>query len=361
MSVPQPRKVWAIAHTGTLNNLKFEDDLLPPPPPDNVRVKVHCIGLNFADIFAILGVYSATPKEKFIPGLEFSGVVEAVGENVDQKKWLGKRVYGVTRFGGFATFINQTIVYVKETPERWTDQEACAFLAQGMTAFYALKELGALKPKQTVLVHSAAGGVGLLALAILAKFQAKAIGTVGNNSKLDLLNTRYGDNPNFSFILRDPARDFEERTKKELEKMGEEGFDIVLDSIMGDWFWPNYRLTKSAGRLIAYGSASLTPAGNLHPIWNIFSWIKLAWKYFQRPKFDPMNMIKDNKGILGFNLIHIYHQEDKLTSIFDELSSLELDPPLVGHEFPLEQVHEAIQLLQSGKTVGKVVLNVEHV
>src|SRR5439155_22204819 len=140
--------------------------------------------------------------------------------------------YGVTRFGGYATYVNADLTYVRKTPDNWTEQEACAFVTQAMTAFYALKELGSLKPNQTVLVHSAAGGVGLLALAILAKTPAKAIGTVGNHAKLDLLNTKYGDNKNFTFIQRKPPGDFESRAKKALEKFDEHGVDIVLDSVM---------------------------------------------------------------------------------------------------------------------------------
>ena len=74
------RKIWSIAKTGTFNNLQLEEDQLPPPPPKHLSIKITAIGLNFADIFAIFGLYSATPKGKFVPGLEFAGVVEGVGK-----------------------------------------------------------------------------------------------------------------------------------------------------------------------------------------------------------------------------------------------------------------------------------------
>src|SRR5688572_11746710 len=124
----QARKVWSISTTGTFANLVLEDDLLPPPPPNHLRVQVKSIGLNFADIFAIFGLYSGTPKGKFIPGLEFSGMVESVGDGIEESEWLGKRVYGATRFGGFATFLNIDKDYVKKTPDNWTDQQAAAYV-----------------------------------------------------------------------------------------------------------------------------------------------------------------------------------------------------------------------------------------
>ncbi|CAH1763753.1 13750_t:CDS:2 [Entrophospora sp. SA101] len=336
------RKVWSIANTGTFDNLKLEEDQLPPPPPQHLLIKVTAIGLNFADIFAIFGLYSATPKEKFVPGLEFAGVVEGVGEGLQELEWLGKRVYGATKFGGYATWINQRVEYVKNTPDDWTDQQACAYVVQAMTAYYAIEELGSRKENKVVLVHSAAGGVGSHALSILDKISAKAVGTVGNVEKLDLLNQKYGDNPNFAFILRSPAKTFEKRAREALNKIcnsssddgGEVGgFDLVLDSVMGEWFWPNYRLMDKEGRLILIGAANFTPTGNLHFLWNVVEWVKLGWKFIWRPKIDPME--------LG-------------------LQQLDLEPPFVGHEFEFEQVIDALKLLQSGKSVGKVVVNVKH-
>ncbi|CAG8443074.1 17866_t:CDS:2 [Acaulospora morrowiae] len=356
----QLRKVWIIEKTGTFNNLKIKEDGLEPPPPDYLRVKVSCCGLNFADMFAVVGLYSATPKGTFTPGLEFSGVVEHVGKGLKEEEWLGKRVYGVTYFGGYATYINAKSSYVKKTPKGWTDQQACAYVVQGLTVFYALEELGRLKPNQAVLVHSAAGGCGMLALSMLNKRSAKVVGTVGMPSKLDLLNEKYGENPNFNFILRDPAKDFEARAKKALSQItskNEEFFDIVLDSVMGDWFWPNYNLLNREGRLVIYGSASYTPTDNLHPIWNMFQWLRLGWKYLWRPKVDPLKLVGDNKSLLGFNLIYLYGNEERLGQIFDRLQELELDPPYVGHEFDFDDAVEALTLMRSGKSVGKIVLN----
>ena len=185
-----------------------------------------------------------------------------------------------------------------------------------MTAFYALRELGSLytqykNPRQkTVLVHSAAGGVGLLALGILAKASAKVVGTVGNPSKLDLLQSKYGDNPNFKFILRSPARDFESRGRDALRAIDPDadGFDIVLDSVMGDWFWPNHNLLDKAGRHVVFGSASFTPS---RTALSITESLKLAWKWLWKPMLDPMSLIKSNKSVSKTFLNYLFICNEK--------------------------------------------------
>ncbi|CAG8742511.1 2147_t:CDS:2 [Cetraspora pellucida] len=356
----QVRKVWVADKAGTFANLKQEKEELPPPPPEHIRIKVKFIGLNYADIFLILGLYSAVPEGKLTPGFEYSGIVESVGDGISED-WIGKRVYGAARFGSYATYINVPIVYVREIPKDWTDKQACAFIVQTLTVYYALEELGRFKPNNNVLVHSAAGGCGLAALSILSKKSAKVVGTVGTLSKLDFLNQKYGENPNFTFILREPAKDFESRAKRALLKIDQEDlFDIVLDSVMGDWFWPNYNLLKKEGKLVLYGSASFTPTGNLHPVWNVIQWIKLGWKYIWRPKIDPMQIVKDNKSLSGFNLIHLYEREEWLNQIFGKLQTLELEPPSNIHEFSFDQAIEALTYLKSGKSIGKIVLSVQH-
>ena len=96
------RDVWRIHKPGSLDRLRRETEELEAPPPGHARVAVGAVGLNFADLAACLGLYSATPKGAFVPGLEFAGTVEAVGDGVDTVA-PGDRVIGLTRFGGYAT------------------------------------------------------------------------------------------------------------------------------------------------------------------------------------------------------------------------------------------------------------------
>ena len=127
---------------------------------DMLLIQVECIGLNFADIFACQGLYSATPQGGFVPGLEFSGTVLKVGKSVTAHR-EGDRVMGVTRFGAFTTHLVCKAAFLRPLPAGWGFEEGAAFLCTALTAWYGLVKLGALAKDHTVLVHSAAGGVGL--------------------------------------------------------------------------------------------------------------------------------------------------------------------------------------------------------
>lgn len=165
------REVYRVSKAGSFKNLKQQSEELQAPQVGEVCVKVAAIGLNFADIFAIQGLYSATPKGSFIPGLEFSGEVMAVGPEVTGRK-VGDKVMGATKFGGYVSHITISHQYVVPLPEGWSVEEGAGFLVQGLTAWYALTALGNLQKGSTVLVHSAAGGVGILANRICKKFDA---------------------------------------------------------------------------------------------------------------------------------------------------------------------------------------------
>src|SRR4051812_19497602 len=127
------RQVYRINKAGSIKDLKLQIESLEPLQADEVCVQVKAIGLNFADIFAIQGLYSATPKGSFIPGLEFSGEVIAIGSNVCQWK-VGDQVMGATKFGGYASHINLNHQYVIPLPSAWSFEQGAGFLVQGLTA-----------------------------------------------------------------------------------------------------------------------------------------------------------------------------------------------------------------------------------
>ncbi|APY24967.1 alcohol dehydrogenase, catalytic domain, GroES-like protein [Leptospira borgpetersenii str. Noumea 25] len=155
------RTIALVRKKGSLENVRLETETLPEPGENEVQIEVHSIGLNFADLFAIQGLYSAVPEGAFIPGLEYSGVV-AAGKKVKNIRKKDK-IMGVTRFGGYVSHLNIDSKYVFRLPPKWDFDQGAGFLVQGLTAYYALVALGDLKKGQTVLIHSAAGGVGILA------------------------------------------------------------------------------------------------------------------------------------------------------------------------------------------------------
>jgi NADPH:quinone reductase-like Zn-dependent oxidoreductase len=334
------REFYLVEKTGSLRNLKPHRSEIPSLEKGKVLVGVRCVGLNYADIFAIMGLYSATPKGAFIPGLEFSG--EVLASDSDKIK-VGEKVMGVTRFGGYDSHIVADPQYLFPLPEGWSYEEGAAFPVQTFTAYYALRTLGDLKRGQTVLIHSAAGGVGIQAQRIAKKYDAYTIGVVGAESKVGLLKREGFDKT----IVRG------KRFLQDLQQaLGDKSLNLVLETTGGKYFYDSYHTMAPMGRLVAYGSAQFTPASH-RP-----NYISLLFRYLFRPRVDPLTMIKSNKSVMAFNLIWIYEERELMHEMLGEIEALHLPPPVVGHRFDFSNMAEALALFQSGNTTGKVVLNV---
>lgn len=328
---------------GSINRLQLRTETLEDPDPDEVCVRVRAIGLNFADVFAMQGLYSATPSGSFIPGLEYAGEIVAVGEAV--KEWqVGDRVMGVTRFGGYVSHINSHRRYVVPLPDDWSFEQGAGFLVQGLTAYYALTELGNLKSDMAVLIHSAAGGVGILANRICKKYGAYTIGTVGMPGKVKFLRKQEAYD---AVILRDG--DFYEELQHALDGRP---LRLIMECIGGRTLELGWRALAPMGRMVVYGNASFSSHGS-RP-----NYPGLIWKFLRRPKIDPLRLPTENKSLMGFNLIYLYEQTDLMHELLQGLQSLGLEPQHVGHAFAFDEMHEAIRLFQQGKSVGKVVVTV---
>ncbi len=333
------RKAYRLK-AGNVRNLKIITENLPDPSADEVTVEVKAIGLNFADVFAIWGLYSATPKGEFTPGLEYSGVIAKVGANVTNAK-PGDRIMGVTRFGGYCTRLNIGYQYVIPLPEDWSFEEGASYLVQVLTAYYGLKNLGGLEEGQTVLIHSAAGGVGILANRLAKKMGAFTIGTVGSAAKLDLLKKEGIDRG----IVR--GDDF---AKKLDEAVGKRELNIVMECIGGKILKQGFAKLAPQGRSVVYGAAQYASAGD-RP-----NYLRLIWMFLRRPMIDAQQLAEDNKGILGFNLIYLYEKSELMHQLLGEISALNIGKPKVGHTFEFEKLVDAVRLFKSGKTTGKVVI-----
>ena len=333
------RRYHIVTRTGSLRNLVLREGRPPASKPGSVLVEVKAVGLNYADIFAIMGLYSATPKAPFIPGLEYSGVVQH--SEADEFR-AGDLVIGVTKFGGYDSHILADPSYLLRLPPDWTFEQGAAFPVQTLTAYYALLPLGNLKPNQSVLIHSAAGGVGIQANRIAKKFDAYTIGDVGSPSKLAVLEEEGYDRG----IVRNSR--FPENLTKALE--GRE-LDLVLEASGGRYFRYSYNALAPMGRLVAYGSAQFTPSSHKP------NYLSLGWKYLFRPRVDPLTMITENKSVLAFNLIWLYEKNWLMKELMAEIDRLSLPPPKVGHVFKFSEAPKALAEFKEGNTVGKVVLS----
>lgn len=341
------RLIWRIPRAGSLNRLALVNEPLSHPAPGEVQVEVLAVGLNFADIFACLGLYSATPSGAFVPGLECAGIVRALGAGVSSVK-LGDRVMVLTRFGGYATALNVPAETLWPVPAGWSPAEAAAYPVQALTAWYGLVSLGAVRAGQRVLVQSAAGGVGLQALHALQRIGAQPVGIVGRADKRDWLIERFGLAPE-QVVLRDAH--FATALDRALAALGATGFDLVFDAVYGEHFRPAFERLAPEGRYVLYGAADFMGDGSRpNPL-------ALAWRYLRRPRLDPLAMISQNRGLLAFNLIWLWEQAERLPAAMQATLALIPERPHLGGAFAFADAPTAMRALQSGRTTGKLVLH----
>ena len=329
---------------GSMNNLQKQDELLGVPQDHEVQIEVGAIGLNFADIFAIWGIYGATPKGEFIPGLEYAGRVLEVGAKVEDVR-RGQTVMGITRFGAYATHLNIDHRYIVPLPQEWQMDEGAAYLVQVLTAYYALFNLGDLQESQRVLIHSGAGGVGIMALRLAKKMNAFTIGTTGSPAKVDFMYQQGYD----AVIVRS------KRFSVDLhDALAGKPLHLVLECIGGKILKDGFNALAPEGRMVVYGSAQYASPGS-RP-----NYLRMLWKYLTRPKIDPLSLPNKNRSMLGFNLIWLYEQVEKMHALLLELDKMSLPPPHIGHNFSFDELPQALRLFQAGGTVGKVVVRTRH-
>lgn len=327
--------------------------------PSEVRIRVRAIGLNFADVFAVLGLYPLAGDPPFTPGFEVAGLVDAVGSSVTHVS-PGDRVSAITLFNAYTTVINASAHLVRPIPSDWTFSDAAAFPAQAFTAWYALCDLASIRPptamsnvdgtrKKRVLIHSAAGGVGLMLVELAKRLHMEPVCTIGRPEKATVLQQR-GVSPDRIIIRPTDAPSLE---KAVLAAGGP--VDVVVDPVLGSLFDGNWAVLRPRGRYIVMGSASLMPTGGLGLL-NIPRLLKLGWNYLNRPKVDLINSMTDNKTVAMFNLGGLLDDVELVREGFEQLETLDLPRALIGREMPFDEAHEALRFLQSGRSVGKVVL-----
>lgn len=318
----------------------------PQPGPGEVLVAVRAAGVNFADVLSRLGLYKAAPKPPFVPGIEIAGTVEGIGDGVQRFK-LGDRVMGFCRFGGYAEKVAVPAAHVMRVPPDATFSEAAAFPVQYLTAYHGLFQLAHVRRTDAVLVHAAAGGVGLACLQLLKITGSRVFATVGNDAKAAVVKEEHPGASPIVYTRDDFARAV-------LGETGGQGVDVVMDSIGGATFRKSWALLRPYGRHVLFGAASAVRPGAVAKL-------GAAWRLRSMLAVSPLGMIDKNRTLAAFNLIHLADRADLLGEAAEELLSLwdaGSIKPRVGLSLPLDKAAEAHRRLQDRSTVGKVVLTV---
>lgn len=332
---------------GGWDRLAVEESPDPQPADGEVVVRTAAAGVNYADVIVRMGLYESAKKYvgwPITPGFEVAGTVAAVGAGVTSVS-PGARVIAVTRFGGYATHVVVPADQVFPVPLRFTTSEAAAFPAVFLTAWYALFELAAAKPGMRLLVHSAAGGVGGALCQLARVAGCRAIGVVGRSAKVQT-------------ALDAGAHAVIDKSREDLWRIARrhapEGYDAVFDANGVETLRDSYEHLASPGRLVVYGFATMLPRGKDRP-----SWPKLAADWLRTPRFDPLKMTNENRSVMGFNLSYLFERKAALIPAIEQLLAWadegKVAPPPVK-EYALDDVAAAHRAIESGDTVGKLVL-----
>jgi len=342
-------KKIVIERPGGYQRLKIIESALPQPQRNEVLVEVFAAGVNFADIFIRLGLYKSA--KEFVgwpitPGFEFSGKVLQCGRDVSGIT-EGAAVFGLTRFGAYASHlcVPADQVYAVAPNSKFTAEQWAGFPAVFLTAYHGLFQNIVLRAGMKILVHSAAGGVGGALLQLGKIAGCRMFGVVGSSHKVDTASINGAD-------------DVIDKSKEDLwakaEAICPDGFDIVFDANGPATLKQSYRHLASSGKLVSYGFHSMlsTRAG-------VANYLKLIYKYFRVPRFNPLNMTQDNKSLIAFNLSFLFHRMDLLAEAMQDLVSWveagKIKAPGL-QEFSFEKVADAHRAIESGKTVGKLIL-----
>lgn len=233
--------------TGGPDVLRWEEVPLDPPGPGEALIRHTAIGLNFHDTYVRSGLYPV-PELPAVPGVEGAGVVEAVGQGVVEVR-VGERVaYASAKLGAYAERRRIPAAQLVPLPEEIPDELAAALMIKGMTACYLLRRSHRVAKGEAILVHAAAGGVGLILCQWAKRLGAKVLGTVGNREKAELAAAHGCDHP---ILYRE--EDFVARAKALTRG---EGVAVVYDSVGRDTFAGSLDCLKPLGTLVSFGQSS---------------------------------------------------------------------------------------------------------
>ncbi|HXQ46497.1 MAG TPA: NADPH:quinone oxidoreductase family protein [Caulobacteraceae bacterium] len=300
----------------------------PKPGPGEVLIKVRAAAVNFPDLLQTRGEYQHKPPLPFIPGLELSGEIEAVGEGVDRWK-VGDAVVGGARIGGFSDYALTHALALRPKPERLSFAEAAAYGAAYLTAYVALVRRAEIEPGEWLLVHGAAGGVGLAAVDLGKLMGAKVIAASASDAKLAVVQEEYA--PDAVVNVTDG---FRERVK---DLTGGRGADVVYDPVGGDVFDESVRCIAFNGRLLVVGFTS----GRIPTI------------SVNMPLIKGFSVMGVRAGEYGRQFPEKGRENAK--AVWDLANEGKIRPR-VHAELPLDAWREAFDLLADRKVIGKAII-----
>ncbi len=313
--------------------------------PTDVHLRVAAVGVNFADLMMRAGIYDTIPEGPFSPGFEVAGEVMATGSEIDTWQ-AGDQCVALMRYGGYAHDIVLPASDLFMYPDSFSPATAASVPVAFLTAWVCLFEAAKAEAKDSVLVLTAAGGVGTAAVQLALQRGLRVIGTAGTDRKRRFVTEELGAEACF-----DAYGSWEHEVR---ELLGDRGLDIALDARGGPATRACRRLLGPLGRLVFFGFASAVPGRTRN-------WLQAAKAWIQTRPLHPLSLIQANLGIFGVHLLHLGRKETVLRKAMPEIYRLmqagEIRPTL-DRAFPLTRdgAVEAHRYIHARKNIGKVVL-----
>ena len=337
------RQVW-ITRIGPPEVLAVREAPDPEAGAGQVRIRVRAAGTNFADLMARLGTYPDAPKLPCVVGYEVAGVIDQVGAGVTRFA-VGDRVLGMPRFGGYTDTLVVSEAQASPMPDKMSFEEGAALPVVYLTAHHMMFHTGQLHRGARVLIHSAAGGVGLAAIELGRTRDCEIFGTA-SPGKHDFLRERGVAHPIDSGL---PPAEVAAAVRR---IAGDKGVDLVLDPIGGKSWKEGYKLLGPGGRLVMFGSSG-TNKGKTRSIATALGWL------LSMPRFGPISLINENKTVSGTNMGHLFDRVDILMPQFEALLAMyEAGQihPFVDRTFKFDEAAAAHHYLHDRKARGKILL-----
>jgi len=330
-----------IPRHGDADVFELRENPDPVPADGEVRIRVRAAGVNFADVSARLGLYPDAPPFPCVVGYEVAGVVEQAPGVAGLAP--AQRVVALTRFGGYAEAVAVPAAQVFPLPDALSFEQGAAIPVNYLTAVLMLRHFGNVQPGERVLVHAAAGGVGMAAIQLCRSIGAEVLGTASASKHAVLRDA------GVAHAIDYRTQDFEAEVKR---ITGGRGVDVVLDATGA--FRKSYRCLAPLGRLVCFGFSSAASGMTPNRLAAIPKLLAIPW-------FHPVQLMNANKAVIGVNLGHLW---DRIDMLRREMLALLADAeagriaPVVGRTFPLTDAAGAHRYIQQRQNVGKVVLTV---
>ncbi|MFN8672489.1 MAG: zinc-binding dehydrogenase [Candidatus Sericytochromatia bacterium] len=339
-------KAIPINKAGEANSLKIANWPAPKIQADEILIKVKAFGINYADIMARKGIYGDAPPMPFIPGYEASGIIEKIGSKVSNFK-VGQKVFALLDFGGYAEYVKAKELMCFPMPENLSFTECASIPVNFVTAYHALYNTGLFLEGSKVLIHAAAGGVGLSAIQLAKLNNCEIFGTAGSDKKIELLK-EWG----VQYPINYSNTDFETEIKKITQN---KGVDIILDSIGGNYIKKGLNILAPHGRVVAFGASSLSERAN--PL----KMIKLLPEVLSMFAINSIPMLMGSKGLYGVNMKALGEKPEIIKLSMDKIMELFKEEKLktvISKVYPWEEIAQAHKDLESRISTGKLVLEI---